>query len=38
VKVENYKDSKGQLRSKVTEIKPTDNNPEEEANFSDISS
>jgi hypothetical protein len=38
VKVENYKDSKGQLRSKVTEIKPINNDPEEEADFSDISS
>jgi hypothetical protein len=37
VKVENYKDSKGQLRSKVTEIKPINENPEEEADFSDIS-
>ena len=37
-KVEEYTNSKGELRTKVTEIKPTDNNPEEEANFSDISS
>jgi hypothetical protein len=38
VKVENYKDSRGQLRLKVTEIKPINNDPEEEANFSDLSS
>jgi hypothetical protein len=38
VKVENYRDSKGQLRAKVTEIKSIDENPEEEASFSDISS
>ncbi len=37
-KVETYRDSKGQTRAKVTEIKPIDNNPEEEADFSDISS
>ena len=36
-KVENYKDSNGQLRSKVTEIKPIDEDPEE-ADFSDIPS
>ena len=38
VRVEHYKDSKGQLRAKVTEIKPIDENPEEEAGFSDVSS
>ena len=38
VKVENYRDSKGQTRSKVTEIKPIDENSEEEADFSDVSS
>jgi hypothetical protein len=38
VKVENYKDSKGQLRAKVTEIKSIDENPEEVASFSDASS
>src|SRR5215207_503954 len=38
VKVEAYKDSKGETRTKVTEIKPIERNPEEEADFSDISS
>jgi hypothetical protein len=38
VKVEAYKDSKGQMRAKVTEINPIDENPEQEAAFSDISS
>jgi hypothetical protein len=35
-KVEHYRDSKGQIRAKVTEIKPIDENPEEEAGFSVI--
>jgi len=38
VKVEHYKDSKGQTRAKVTKIAPIDENPEEEAGFSDVSS
>jgi len=38
VKVEHYKDSKSQTRAKVTEIKPIDENPEEAASFSDVSS
>jgi hypothetical protein len=38
VKVEAYKDSKGETRTKVAEIKPMDEKPEEEADFSDISS
>jgi hypothetical protein len=38
VKVEEYKDTKGELRTKVTEIKPLDEKPEEEAGFSDIPS
>src|SRR5215212_11454654 len=38
VKVEAYKDSKGEPRTKVTEIKAIDENPEEEADFSDIGS
>jgi len=38
VKVEAYKDSKGEPRTKVTEIKPVGEIPEEEADFSDISS
>jgi len=39
VKVEEYKDSKGELRTKVTEIKSIDEDSEgEEADFSDISS
>jgi hypothetical protein len=39
VKVEAYKDSKGETRTKVTEIKPIEKNPdEEEADFSDVSS
>jgi len=38
VKVEAYKDSKGETRTKVTEIKPVEKNPEEEADFSDIGS
>ena len=38
VKVEAYKDSKGETRTKVTEIKPIEKNAEEEADFSDISS
>ena len=37
VKVEHYKDSKGQLRAKVTEIEPLNKNPEEEVSFSDDS-
>ena len=36
VKVEEYKDSKGETRTKVTEIKPLDETPGEEADFSDI--
>jgi|SRR5215217_4336154 len=38
VRVEEYKDSRGELRTKVTEIKPIEEHPEEEADFSDISS
>ncbi len=38
VKVENYTDSKGQTRAKVTEIAPIDEGSEEEAGFSAISS
>jgi hypothetical protein len=38
VRVEAYKDSKGEPRTKVTEIRPIDDSSEEEANFSDISS
>jgi hypothetical protein len=39
VNVEAYKDSKGETRTKVTEIKPIEKNPdEEEADFSDVSS
>ena len=38
VKVEAYKDSKGEPRTKVTEIKPIDKDSEEEADFSDIKS
>jgi hypothetical protein len=39
VKVEEYKDSKGELRTKVTEIKPIDEDSEEEgADFSEITS
>jgi hypothetical protein len=39
VKVETYKDSKGELRTKVTEIRPIGEVPEgEEANFSEITS
>ncbi len=38
VKVEAYKDSKGETRTKVTEIKPIKKNPEEETDFLDISS
>ena len=37
-KVEEYTNSKGKLRTKVTEIKPIDEVTEEEADFSDISS
>ena len=37
LKVENYKDSKAQTRAKVTEIAPIEENPEEEAGFSDVS-
>jgi hypothetical protein len=37
VKVEAYKDSKGETRTKVTEIAPIDEEPGEEVNFSDIS-
>ena len=36
VKVEAYKDSKGETRTKVTEIKPIEEKSEEEADFSDI--
>src|SRR5215208_4375063 len=38
VKVENFRDSKGQTRAKVTKIAPIDEGPEEEADFSAISS
>ena len=38
VKVEAYKDSKGESRTKVTEIRPIERNPEDEADFSEISS
>jgi len=38
VKVEAYKNSKGETRTKVTEIKPIDKDSEEEADFSDIKS
>jgi len=38
VKVEEYRDSKGELRSKVTEIKAIDETSEEEVDFSDLSS
>jgi hypothetical protein len=38
VMVEAYKDSKGETRTKVTEIKAVDDTLEEEADFSDISS
>jgi hypothetical protein len=39
VKVEEYKDSKGELRTKVTEIKPIGEDSEgEEADFSEITS
>jgi hypothetical protein len=38
VNVEAYKDSKGEPRTKVTEIRPIDEPSEEEADFSDISS
>jgi hypothetical protein len=37
VKVESYKDSKGETRTKVAEIKAIEENPEEETDFSDIS-
>ena len=38
-KVEEYKDSKGELRTKVTEIKPIGEDSEgEEADFSEITS
>jgi len=37
VKVEAYKDSKGETRTKVTEIAPIDEEPGEEVDFSDIS-
>jgi hypothetical protein len=37
VKVEAYRDSKGEPRTKIMEIKPIEKNPEE-AGFSDISS
>jgi hypothetical protein len=37
VKVESYKDSKGETRTKVAEIKAIEENPEEVADFSDIS-
>jgi hypothetical protein len=38
VKVEEYRDSKGELRTKVTEIKPIDETSEEEVDFSNLSS
>jgi hypothetical protein len=39
VKVETYKDSKGELRNKVTEVKPIDEDSEgDEADFSEITS
>ena len=38
VKVEEYRDSKGELRSKVTQIKAIDETSEEEIDFSDLSS
>jgi hypothetical protein len=38
VKVENYRDSKGQTRAKVTELAPINENPEEEAGFANVSS
>src|SRR5215211_197535 len=38
VKVEAYKDSKGETRTKVTEMRPIDENSDEEVEFSDISS
>jgi hypothetical protein len=38
VKVEAYKDSKGETRTKVTEIEPIERYPEEDADFSEISS
>jgi len=38
VKVEAYKDSKGENRTKVAEIAPIDEEPGEEVDFSDISS
>jgi hypothetical protein len=38
VKVEEYRDSKGELRTKVTEIKAIDETSEEEVDFSDLSS
>jgi len=37
-KVETYRDSKGELRTKVTEIKPIDEPSEEEVDFSNIGS
>ena len=38
VKVEEYRDSKGELRTKVTEIRAIDESSEEEIDFSDLSS
>ena len=38
VKVEEYKDTKGELRTKVTEIKALNETSEEEVDFSDLSS
>ena len=38
VKVEAYRDSKGESRTKVTEIRPIDEPSEGETDFSDISS
>jgi hypothetical protein len=38
VKVEEYKDTKGESRTKVTEIKAIDETSEEEVDFSDLSS
>src|SRR5215212_4439123 len=37
-KVESCKDSKGEIRSKVREIKPLDENPEAGVDFSEVSS
>jgi len=37
VRIEDYTDTKGESRTKVTEIKPIEEDPDEEADFSDIS-